>query len=465
MPKLFLCSLGLDQDRHATYPSQPHRDFSAPPSMAHASHPNEPWQHNGMLSEPEAPTTTHEATVSSKSKKKSKGLGKIWKIMTGQKDHAEEAHPRALHDSPGQEEDFSAPLAPPPPLSVLARERSEWSPPNHRQSMPPASHPRSASTPAPGSMGVSPPSAPSSLLPSPTSNRFPFNASDERRSSANKDDVEVDLDTSEDRDDPNRGAIRRASGIDSGPQGGFLNVPRPPGAASPVTIRSSSLNKSLPPLPHEIPSFAAPNRPSTFYSTNPPLDTTRELAAPNPSFRQEMRRQSFNGLTSKISRPSWGGGNNAAVQNEFAPPPSIGVRYDEFGGSRRSLGKFEDMRGRGSEVDLSNSKRSTKTRSRFGFGSLFGGHKKHTTSVSRYEDEDAPMPLPPPLNTGDPYHSRSLSHSSFSETGYAGDRSNGSMHPRMSIASTKKLGELVSQSEDFVAYRYPSTDQPFVTHR
>ena len=165
-----------------------------------------------------------------------------------------------------------------------------------------------------------------------------------------------------------------------------------------------------------------------------------------------MRRQSFNGVNTNFNRQTWVVPEDAG----FLPPPSIGQRYDEFGGSRRSLGKFEDVR----SSTLPPKRNPEKTRSRFGLSALFSPSKKHQAS------------LPPTIYLGGESNSntlvghrrdQSIAHSSFSDLANQ-QRSNNSHNPRASVASSKKLA-MITQDEDFVAYRYPSQSQTLPLQR
>ncbi|KAG8906161.1 hypothetical protein FRB99_007475 [Tulasnella sp. 403] len=425
--------LGLDQDRRAYVSQDVPFDFSAPPSVEFGA--NEKQTHVV----PELGNVDDRSSTV-KSKKKAKGLGKLWKIVTGQKD-APETPKGNTSNHLAVDDDLSTPLAPPPPLSYLVSGRSDRAPPSRHLSSPSPSggmspHPRSVSAPAQSTTGVSPPTAPSSLLPSPTSNRFPWrdSASDDRRNSGPKDEPEVDEDTN---------VTRRTSGTADS----RLQFPRN-GTSSPTpSFRPYSLEKNLPPLPVDRSHSPPSARPNTMHIND-------ELMAPRAPFRAETRRQSFGGMTNKFARQTWMAPNDST----FVPPPSIGARYDEFGGSRRSLGRFEDMRttpGR----DSSMAKRE-KSRSRFGLSSLFSPSKKYQSSLppTIYLGSPSASTLAPIRAQPEVHHTRdtSASHSSFSDVGNA--RSTGSHNPRASFASSKKLA-LVVQDDDFVAYRYPSHTQ------
>ncbi|KAG8964481.1 hypothetical protein FRC03_001732 [Tulasnella sp. 419] len=509
----------LDQERSAGLIQNPPNDRSAPASLEYA---NDAWNQqgqgqpsipavNGVVSDNEV-HTAQESSVSgggkAKKKSSSRGLGKLWKIMTGQSrgghgSHADDAsmlNREKASIMASQEEDLSAPLAPPPPLSYIISNRSDRSPhsrhlsggsttatpggqagPQHS----PSPYPRPASGAPPSSTGVSPPTAPSSLLPSPTSNRFTgrdssVGSEDRRSSAAIRDDIEVDLDTSE-------GGLRRstATGFSGYDQGGLLKVPnRPPSTASfsavmtaNSTPRPFTADKNLPPLPHESHLLNPGQRPNTVHVGGPipeSMDFSPPTGGPFRGPGEGMRRQSFSGMTGRLNSQAQQGWNKtigpaggfgitqkgpgADPYGALAPPVPVGARYDEFGGSRMSLGKYEDVRGYESYSGDAN-KRSTKTKSRFGFGSLFS--KKHQPQPSF--DQQFYQQHAFPTQTQDPsYHSQSMSHSSFYEAGIIngnGDLRKSVAGTRSSVASSKsKMVGLVTQDDDFVAYRYPSTE-------
>jgi hypothetical protein len=408
-------------------------DLSAPPSLDGG----DPWAHQIQQYQRVEPdvVSSDDRSGTVRSKKKSKGIGKLWKIMTGQNKEPRHEEP-VTRPSVMVEDDLSAPLAPPPPLSYLVRDGRSRTGSTSSLNGNPNGHPRSVSAPGgPQSMtGVSPPTAPSSMLPSPTSNRWRDSASvDDRdpRHSVFREDGEVDLNDSQDE--------RRSPGF-----GQHRVSATSPGAYS--------IDKTLPPIPPDgmMPGMG---RPSTMLVNH---HAEGELVAPRAPFRAEMRRQSFNGVNNNYNRQTWVVPEDA----HFLPPPSIGARYDEFGGSRRSLGKFEDVRN--APLEPPSKRNPEKTRSRFGLSALFGSpNKKHQNS------------LPPTIYLGGTEsnqntltgHKRdqSIAHSSFSDLANQ-QRSNNSHNPRASVASSKKLA-MITQDEDFVAYRYPSHSQTLPLNR
>jgi hypothetical protein len=130
----------------------------------------------------------------------------------------------------------------------------------------------------------------------------------------------------------------------------------------------------------------------------------------------------------------------------------FGPRYDEYGLSRRSLGRLDNVLEhqtlRGSQAPV-----ATKRRSRFGLSALLGKKSKadlgdagmaaqHFPTMRRSGSEGGAD------DVANGYATSTSRHSAFSMGG-----------PRMSVTSRKALEDLVAQDPDFVAYRYPSNDQ------
>ncbi|KAH7339539.1 hypothetical protein B0J17DRAFT_655631 [Rhizoctonia solani] len=353
-------------------------------------------------------------------KKKHKGFTKIWKIVTGSGTKDKNA---AVHEKHQLDDE---PLAPPPPLSYLvSRQGSDRAGGGaggardlDRRASTPTSSSRSAAA-------MSPATAPSSILPSPTSQRFPWrdSGSDEDRGPREK----------------------------SGKEGSYLEVPSPMSMStvSPNGRRSFSTgtttspnrpasffntNKSLPPLPSEA--FSRGNgrptmdaRPQTLAAYGPRRSELNinaafgqePLVAPRAPFGTETRRQSFGGLT---ARPE--------LDGPLVPPPRIGARYDEFGASRRSLGSLDNRYTTGK---AESTKRGSMGRRLASF--LTGGHKKR-------EDWE-------------PHFGRNGEHPSYPGQGQDAHRETPTAgYVRSMTASGKRLDSV--PMDDFVAIRYPSAE-------
>lgn len=420
-------------------------------------------------------------------KKKRRGIGKLWRIITGTPTKAHD-HPGVVDSRPPhqEEDDEDLPLAPPPPLSYLVNrgnsqsERSMTMMSQGRHvSMPSltlsngAHHPRSNSAPSGVGVSLSSPSDQSSTLPSPTEVRFPYRDSsgDEREDGPFEEDAETGLKKKGSLSmTPPRPSIVNISETDfqtssplpmstlalplpqttgtrhsSSSLTPTIKVPSPPIPSIPPVppirpMSMLSLDKSLPPLPpgeHAPPTPSPPaDQPRSFLVPNATLPMAssghhpqRELSAPNPGFRFDDagRRQSFNGLASRPTLPRGAGKGTIP-----------GMRYDDFGASRHSLAVFEP-------VPNSTGKR----KSRFGIASLLGrkqkskGHRQHasvsTMPASRSRElsfDGLPSQVPAP----------SLSEQSLSQQG-------------LSTWSRRALDDIVPQDPDFVAYRYPSKDE------
>jgi hypothetical protein len=246
-----------------------------------------------------------------------------------------------------------------------------------------------------------------------------------------------------------------------------LSIPPPiPSFASPSSRPGSLLlrEKSLPPLPGEPGSRTLSNgtavdpRPRTVYTYDPRQlppgsSPAHDFLPPNAPFRgPDIRRQSFGGMS---SRP------NLVVQTlpvyskqSGGPDPraGFGPNYDEFGLSRRSLGRLDHVQ----EHPRTPKIRATtpKRKSRFGFSTLLG--KKPPSHEQQYTNENLVHQFPQMRRSGSDgqddltnYATSTSRHSALS----AGPNT------RMSVTSRKALEERVSQDPDFVAYRYPSNDQ------
>lgn len=367
----------------------------------------------------------------------------------------------------GQEDDL--PLAPPPPLSYLVgRVPSDLVSSGMRStpSLPSVVSPKYGLS----ASGMSPPTAPSSMLPSPASLRP-------------SGDIEI-VDTNGPADEQGQEVpLRRSQSVNWKPihsaksetelrsksVATFPNPPPLPNSNSlspnPTNIPVISREKSLPPLPPgEQPARITPSdlaRPRTVYAydhrTLPPGSSpAHDFLPPQAPFRTtDSRRQSFGGTS---SRP------NPALQTmptsrpvDFDSRRSFGPRYDEFGMSRQSLGRLEHVQEHPPRTD--SPLPSTKRKSKFGLSSLLGkksdkreqepmqeniGHQFPSMGYSPYDYQDD-------LTTNG-YTNSVSRHSTFSSV-------TPNPNLRMSVTSRKALEELVQQDADFVAYRYPSNDQ------
>ncbi|KAK7045595.1 hypothetical protein VNI00_007427 [Paramarasmius palmivorus] len=403
---------------------------------------------------------------SSQSKKKKKGLAKIWSIVTrtGKQD---KNHPQDDRSPTAERTDDDLPLAPPPPLSYLVNRGV----PGENL----AGSPRHASTPSlissispkfGVSSSVSPPTATSSSIPSPTSSR---------QSGADQDTVGAEAKpVNHNLDVEGRGNDRAPSpspkNVQSEPDLRGRASPNPavvpplPNTGSTLTPHSMTpvaREKSLPPLPPEA--IPRPNanyidtRPRTVYTFNSRQQYagSREFLPPQAPFRTaEMRRQSFGGLA---SRPKIENLLSKSTNGRMTPDArqTLSPHYDEFGSSRRSLRDIMTSPMRHSVAVTSG---PTKRKSKFGLSSLFGRKSPAPDKDLMQENMAQPFPQTPTHKSISDMQDDSMTyatsqsrHSVFSNGTPAGQR--------MSMNSRKALEDLVAQDSDFVAYRYPSQDQ------
>ncbi|KAK0213054.1 hypothetical protein DFS33DRAFT_1249965 [Desarmillaria ectypa] len=405
---------------------------------------------NGADLEPLEPTLSRQSRHSeSKSQKKRKGLAKIWHMVTrGSKHDDITSEKRQLQSNRRAEDDY--PLAPPPPLTYLMSREGRH-----------ASTPSLTSSPPKLTSGVSPPTAPSSLLPSPASSRPSVQDADTpviRKLSGNYDDIDekcLSRNVHSMTSDPD---IRKRI-ASSSPVPALLNNY----TNLPVPSASLTREKSLPPLPGEARRRSniaptSPDRPQTVYTFDtrrppPGAGPTHDFLPPQAPFRNpETRRQSFGGLT---SRPNLDGLSERARNQTMAsydPRESMGPAYDEFGSSRQSL--------RLDYAAMTSNRNSlpqpTKRKSRFGLSSLLGKKQPERNLMQDNVAQQFPSfrqsagsDALDEVTTNGGYATSASRHSAFSGVG----------GPRMSITSRKALEELVAQDTDFVAYRYPSNDQ------
>ncbi|GLB37079.1 hypothetical protein LshimejAT787_0401300 [Lyophyllum shimeji] len=383
-----------------------------------------------------------ETHVEENPKKKKKGLAKIWGIVTGSNKQATAAHRDPSQSLDRTDDDL--PLAPPPPLSYLVNRGS--------------SDLRSAS----GRLGSSP-SLPSLASPKLAGSTSPENA-EARKTSVNYEDQENQV-----RDDTiGKNQIvppKNVHPVISEPDM-RLRIPRnispPPPIPSSSPRPPSFREKSLPPLPAEAVARSPSNnagepRPRTVYTYDarqlpPGSGPAHDFLPPSAPFRTpDVRRQSFGGLS---TRPNLAVQTMPANARQLASP-AFGSRYDEFGHSRRSLGPLDQFR---DTIPIQQTP-TPKRKSKFGFASLFG--KKSTQGEPEYADPSLVHQFPPMRRSG------SDGQDDLNVNGYATSTSRHSAlsanaavpQSRLSVTSRKALEERVAQDPEFVAYRYPSSDQ------
>jgi hypothetical protein len=376
-----------------------------------------------------------------KSKKKIGGLAKIWRKVIGRAD--EQESDIALHHD-------DSPLPLPPSLSYLV----ERKPPNDFMSSGSNRHGSTPSLPSISSPkaqgqfppGMSPPTAPSSILPSPASlQQFGDIEIVDGRQTMYSDSPEDPTRQEDASGQQNNNWRPMQSEPDLRPQSVSKSQvpPIPNGAARPTLL---SRDKSLPPIPvGETPAQGLPSdRPRTFYALEAtPKMASRSLAPPEAPFFGADRRHSVNGMT---SRPNLGVQTLPVIKPvDFDSGRSFGRTYDEFGSSRRSLGVLD-------HIQDNRTPQPTKRKSKFGLNTLLGkkNSKREQESI-QYDQLVAGLPYDTQDDTTTTGYATSTSrHSALSSS---------AANMRVSTYSRRPLEELVQQDTEFLAYRYPSSDQ------
>ena len=442
-------ALQQEQQYFAAHPSAVDISSNAPTLRASQS-----WPRTVMSPEPDAPVTP--ATT-----KKKNGLKKIWKLVTGTSKGSSKGNSQSR--SVDRHED-DLPLAPPPPLSYLV-DREGGGSRRH------VSTPSLLSSVSPNQFSQwapSPPTAPSSALPSPTSSRYP---GPER---------ELSGDMMKDCAIPEVVADNRISTFDLGSSNDNAEVdPRGRtthsssrtlsslGPATPGTRPQSAVvmrrDKSLPPLPGdsavEFPSHPMPElRPQTMYDLlQPPSSPTpiaRGLAPPQAPFRtMETRRQSFGGMASTPHPAVQSLPGRRVTPN--VPPFLAEEKYAEFGASSPSLTQWGPAQA--GKRSLTTPSKPKQRRSRFGLSSLFGKKSSEMSRDSQVFAASVSNGSMEPIDYN-PYRS-SASDQRGDEQSWTGPGSAHSSNPPRASTTSRNIAELVDQDPEFVAYRYPSSGQ------
>ena len=371
--------------------------------------------------------------------------------------------------------DDDLPLAPPPPLSYLVdRGPSDLHSGGLRHASTPSLPSVTSAKFGLSSSGMSPPTAPSSILPSPTSLRPPgpdieIVDSHNTNNDGNVNDQDCKV-GQEDALGKNRDVIWKSM---------QPNVLEPeirsqtktnstwPNSNSngPARAVSFSREKSLPPLPTgELPAqiLASDLRPRTLYSYDPrqlPPGSrpAHDFLPPQALRNMDVRRQSFGGTSSRPNLPAQTMPVNKPVG--FDARRSFGPHYDEFGISRRSLGRLEHVQE--NPIRSASPLPLTKRRSRFGLSSLLGKKqdKREQQSIQENVGHQFPAIGYSPYDTQDDLTTTGYDTSASRHSAMSTSTNTQNPNLRMSVASRKALEELVQQDPNFVAYRYPSNDQ------
>ncbi|KAF8629662.1 hypothetical protein AX17_005601 [Amanita inopinata Kibby_2008] len=413
---------------------------------------------------------------SDKSEKKKNGLARIWQLVTGSGKNNLQENRDAWCSRDRVEDDL--PLAPPPPLSYLVdRGNTEMLVANGRQASTPSLPSVTSNKLGTNTPSMSPPTAPSSALPSPVSSR-PYGAEADNievRINFNGNFDDQELQRHEDTLGKSKPfGLRKVHPVTSEPdiRGQVINsnpLPAPRMLTNVASGPQPSLlqEKSLPPLPDETISHrnsatVAESKQQTMYFGDPRQIATSSLGSkyshPNTAFRRnvDIRRQSFSGLSSRPNVQSMSVQANT-VYDSHRP---FGIRYDEFGSSRRSLGRIEHVNKCLALPTMPTHTSTTKRKSKF-LLSLLG--KKQIRNQQPIQDSTVDPLQHFPLMR----HSASDGQEDLGINGYVASTSRhstlsmGGPYPnhRASVTSRKALEDLVPQDSEFVAYRYPSNDQ------
>lgn len=451
-------SVALQREAHAQHLAQPTTEL-------HIPRRSRIW----ATSDIDAAPSTHDTQSDDKPKKKKKPFAKIWRIVTGSGKHDGTISQEASQSLERTDDDL--PLAPPPPLSYLVdRGPNELRPVSGRH----ASTPSLPSLTSPKLSIVSPGMSP--FIHSFTLSTL-INLSTDITEAKNTSGTYDDQDRNhEDTIGKNQSSgARNVHPVTSEPDirqrvSQNLSIPSPiPSYASPTTRPSSFLSreKSLPPLPGEPGNRPVQNgsvtdpRPRTVHTYDPRQlppgsSPAHDFLPPNAPFRgPDSRRQSFGGMSSRpnlvvqtlpvISKQSGG----------LDPRAGFGPRYDEFGLSRRSLGRLEYVEEH--PRTLKTPATTPKRKSRFGFSTFLG--KKNTPQEPEYANENIGHQFPSMRRSGSDGQDDLTTNGYATSTSRHSALSAGGPTTRMSVTSRKVLEERVAQDPDFVAYRYPSNDQ------
>ncbi len=405
------------------------------------------------------PPESRSATTEPTPVKKVKGLKKIWKLVTGSGNKGD-----SLPNGRGQSRSLERPeddlpLAPPPPLSYLVNRDQRSASARRHVSTPslPSSNTLSA-------FATSPQTAPSSLVPSPTSSRrstVDKEGSDGRKTS----DVVVNNEQEQAADsspEDSRGRATQSTRTLSSGNGPIT----PPLLSACPTQRMSTVvrrDKSLPPLPGEITAefpvrSPSETRPQTVFTYDPQsISASQGFFPPQAPFRTDgSRRQSFGGITSKLPMFSQTMPNKGTfTRAQLSVQPYLAEeRYGEFGVPAVTLGQWPGAQFSQGSLQVPGEK-IKKRKSKFGLAALFG--KKSLSNENNDGANSAPLDLSGlrPSQEGRFDGNTANGHGS----GYASPLSTSTHAPRMSTMSRKNIEELVEQDPDFIAYRYPSSDQ------
>ncbi len=490
---VFANSLALDQERRQQQNLHTLSQYDLPSSFSVPNSPRQgrPRTADATGTQPFSVTTRSLSPESAKGKKKKKGLGRLWKKMRGSKDEGRGVPNEYMPAQPRQlrlEEDVTAPLEPPPSLFTIRFGAGSGG--QQRQFSTTSlsgSHPRSGSQPntGTGSNGaISPTTAPSSTLPSPT---WRDSGSDDPKNMIQKDGydqvptVQVDGNGQHDTqmmrpsqsppptDDPKRMLQVPPSGTPT-PTGVLNSINLPTSligtSSPPLTVTANHnkqrpqsmmmIHKSLPPLPPgETP--IPPARPMASASLLPNFGTPEPdmamllngdqssitLGMPNSPFRtqgHDGRRSSFGGLTTRpvvqLDSPPLGA-HTMQPQRAYRQTGN-GTVFDDMG--YLVNGAVPSMKGQRSSPQLRpntspstpKSDKGSKRRSRFGLSALLGKKDKDRDYASSRNGE---LSVHSQALSAD-YDYQTLRNPSSDGTGYT----NGLTAPNWRFGQPKRAG-------------------------
>ncbi|CAL1707138.1 unnamed protein product [Somion occarium] len=401
-----------------------------------------------------APTATRETSQSTT--KKPKGFKKIWKIVTGTNSKSV-AHD-SVHSRSMDRADDDGPLAPPPPLSYLVNRERGASARRHvsTPSLPTSTSPNLSSAYMP-----SPPTAPSSLVPSPTSSR-PSGGDDGLKMNGHVgSDAEHRLPSGDSMlpESDSRGRTTRSSSRTLSSFNGPLTPSSTPSQRPMSAIVRR--DKSLPPLPGEssveFPNHPMPEaRPQTMFTYDPRIfvGTPEGLAPPQAAFRTlDTRRQSFGGVGSQPHLAAYTLPTRGVAARQLNVPPFLAEeKFSEFGASPMAMGQWPLAQKSQRSLQVPTDPKPKKRKSKFGLSSLFG--KKAHGDVQVHDGISDTLEFPGFRIS----HSDTPYETAGNGNGYGNPMSIHSGHTQRPSLASKKNIELVDQDRDFIAYRYPSTE-------
>ncbi|KZO95552.1 hypothetical protein CALVIDRAFT_160734 [Calocera viscosa TUFC12733] len=466
--------LGLEQEKHALALAQD-VGMSPGPRMRLSPEPMSPGSF--VIVDEARADAGSQGTSGTATTKKRKGFGGIWqKIRASTTGRTRETEEVPAGDpekrSPAMQEvanphEHLPPLAPPPPLSYLVNRRSaERSSSLSRPSSissPSCSSPRSLSFSTPalpfgaesyGSPATAPTSVSMSISLDPAhgaaSSRIPSPTQSMRKPSMDaKFPAPLDSPILE---NPSLEPPQNSENTPSPSNTVVHNSAAPAAQAGQERPRTLSLYKSLPPLPPAMDG----QRPAPLAVQSDPTQALLSHSPPQAPFMQQQhgRRQSFGGNPNQ----SW-----PPVQSQYSPPQyqqaqhGYPEHFPEYASSRRSLAPSARQQ---PAPDRSS---KSPTRPKFNFAAFLRG-KSFARSPEPVEEPEYFVPEPNGYPSFEPPRLPFTPAAHYASDMSQSQSSLSSHRPPSSIIGsinrTSMLSAKIPQSDDFVAYRYPSMEQP-----